>query len=334
MTRKTQGISDLLQLTLQELGAPLRRRCDRMLLVILLLLPGSACSTMNSSPDEQPVEFPPEVAHLQDAFEATRLPFVGIAARAGETDRLASKFCGEPYWPNSLIYPTDLTGEEMMLLAQINFAEVPPLGDFPQQGILQFFISAGESDEQIWGMAMSTSGQEPFDPDRYFDELQRPDFFRVVYHAPPFAEDDLRTQFPVFADDYPPITGEAQMLFSSQSEVVIPVDYRFEQLFGKSPWDFFAEIGPAATEQLNRYYTAELLNVDAKLGGYANLVQEDRRAIAPEEDWVVLLWIDSFYAEEGVEALWGDAGTALFSIRRADLRQLKFNRVLYSWDSH
>jgi uncharacterized protein YwqG len=50
-----------------------------------------------------------------------------------------SKFGGLPYWDLSMSYPTDQTGNKLILLAQINFDQYPVEEPLPQGGMLQFF---------------------------------------------------------------------------------------------------------------------------------------------------------------------------------------------------
>lgn len=53
----------------------------------------------------------------------------------------ASKFLGSPYSPVDEEYPSDANGDPLILIAQINFAEVPELSGFPRSGLLQLFFS-------------------------------------------------------------------------------------------------------------------------------------------------------------------------------------------------
>lgn len=264
------------------------------------------------------------------------MEFVAVRAKkASNTPVHGSKLLGEPYWPASMPYPRDRDGHEMMLLAQINFGEVPPLPDYPDHGILQFFISASESSAHIWGMSMEALELDPFDAERYLEGLSDPVYFRVVYHADRVTDEaQLRDRFLEPPKYYAPISSEASLAFAVESEVVIPVDYRFERHFGQSYWDFFDALGETAGERLSEYFTAQMSRAHAKIDGYASFAQEDPRGLDADTDWVNLLWIDSFYEPDGAEAMWGDAGTALFAIRRSDLRMRDFSRVLYSWDNH
>ena len=76
-----------------------------------------------------------------------------------------SKFGGSPYLPMGQTYPKSESGDNLQLLAQINFAELPENTQYPSTGILQFFIN-------------------PFD-DLYgldFDDQQKQDGFRIIFH--------------------------------------------------------------------------------------------------------------------------------------------------------
>lgn len=52
-----------------------------------------------------------------------------------------SKFLGKPYLPETQQYPMNKFGKPMILFAQINFEEMPPLKNYPSKGILQIFTS-------------------------------------------------------------------------------------------------------------------------------------------------------------------------------------------------
>lgn len=56
----------------------------------------------------------------------------------GVTD---SHLGGVPYVPHNKKIPTDEDGNQLWLCAQINFAQVPRMDNFPESGILQIFLS-------------------------------------------------------------------------------------------------------------------------------------------------------------------------------------------------
>ena len=55
-----------------------------------------------------------------------------------------SRVGGPVYLPEGIAYPSDESGQPLLFLVQINFAEMPPLPNFPKSGILQFFARADE----------------------------------------------------------------------------------------------------------------------------------------------------------------------------------------------
>jgi uncharacterized protein YwqG len=138
-------------------------------------------------------DLPAQFEPLRSFLEANLLPYIKI--RVGEeagsfsgTDAAGdpltvwqSKLGGNPYFPKDLDYPIDrITGQAMPLLLQINCADVPQITgfDFPQQGILQFYL-----------------GYEPVDADGV------PDKYQVLYF-PEITPDESRliTDFS-FIDD-------------------------------------------------------------------------------------------------------------------------------------
>lgn len=59
----------------------------------------------------------------------------------------SSKFGGIPYWPLGMDYPKTNDGEKLLLLAQLNFSELPHIQNYPQDGLLQFFVA----DDDLYG---------------------------------------------------------------------------------------------------------------------------------------------------------------------------------------
>jgi uncharacterized protein YwqG len=286
-----------------------------------------------SPPRPKPTSLPAEMAEYEAAFRASALDYAAIEARKKHgTKPWESKFLGTPYLPLDMEYPVDADGTPLRLLAQINFAEVPELADFPTHGIVQFFIAPGMSRRHVWGMAADRD--EPYSPRRYFDSLQKQDYFRVLYHADVTEDADrLRSDLPPLPQDFLPIDSEARLSFSRKSGYVLMNDYRFEKVFGARVWEFFERFGEKTDEVWEAYadYTHEYAL--AKIGGYGEFVQGDPRLVVPDQDWVVLLEIDSAGPGEEIDVLWGDAGIANFLIERSALQRRDFSKVVYYWDN-
>ena len=83
----------------------------------------------------------PLLAPYKAAILAAEKPTAEITLEpCGNLTLSQSKIGGLPYLPPDAEYPRNSYGQPLTLLAQINFAEMPPLPDFPTSGILQWFI--------------------------------------------------------------------------------------------------------------------------------------------------------------------------------------------------
>lgn len=298
----------------------------------------TACGTPEPAaldPDcpARPHGFPAELERFRPKVEATALAYARIEARIEATQSRDSKFLGVPYWPKDRPFPTDVEGNALELLAQINFAEVPPLEDYPSNGLLQFFIAPYLSDKHVWGM--ETHDGSPFDQAAYFARLQQQDFFRVVYHpSPTLADEFLIDEAPTRSRGLMPIDDEARLSFAREVGYVLPSDYRFQSSLGIDLYTLYDQLGAASCTVMEAYTDYAGGIPLAKVGGYASPVQDDPRKARPDEDWLVLLEIQSGRLGDSSEVTWGDLGMAMFLIRRSDLRQRDFSRVAYYWDNH
>ena len=219
-----------------------------------------------------------------------------------------SKFLGEPYFPKGADYPLDKNNEPMILLAQINFAEVPPLENFPETGILQFYIAVNDD---LYGAN--------------FDDLTDQSSFRVIFHAI-VNENIARKDLPRFDrnENYTPINAEYRLSFTPSIEVVPSYDYRFKHYFGEDYYDF---IRKHENDELWEKYE-EIANASGhKMGGYAYFTQYDPRNNEIYSDYILLFQIDS-----GEAICWGDVGVGNWFIREEDLKKRDFTKVLYNWD--
>lgn len=87
----------------------------------------------------------------RERLEASRRPAIQVNLQPAERmTPWQSKLLGDPYWPRSIPYPMAYkglaSGYGLVLLLQLNFAEMPRLPFFPDQGILQIFLDATEYD--------------------------------------------------------------------------------------------------------------------------------------------------------------------------------------------
>lgn len=283
---------------------------------------------------DQPADFPAEMADYKAAFEASALPFATAEGKVGKTTVFDSKFLGTPYMPKGFAYPEDPSGRPLSFLAQVNFADVPPLPGYPESGIVQFYISNDEDySKHVWGLQFYK--EKPYDAQAQFDLQQSQDYFRVVWHDNIITNlDQLDDSVPSTRSGYLPIDDEAKLTFTKGTSFPTPDDYRFEKTFGVNGYSFFDRFGADAGDVFDRYYSHVAPRSIAWVGGYAYFTQTDPRETEPDDDWILLLEIQSSMTNEQPSVMWGDAGIGAFFIRRDDLRRKDFSRVLYAWDSY
>ncbi|TVP64617.1 MAG: DUF1963 domain-containing protein [Nodularia sp. (in: Bacteria)] len=162
-----------------------------------------------------------------------------------------SKIGGNPYLPKNIEYPIDgITGQAMPLLIQINCADVPPIAgfDFPQQGILQFYLGFEPAHAQC-----------------------TPEKYRVLYFAE-ISEDenDLITDFSFIED-----RGTIRDIYDD----VCPLSFSVRHdLFWESRYGYELEI-PEEFAELSQEFDEWILDYDYeydthlrgdKLGGYVD----------------------------------------------------------------
>ena len=247
---------------------------------------------------------PEFLGEFRAPLERYKLDYVKILAApvpAGESLPLRqSKFLGQPYLPVGTPYPHDEKGQPMLLVAQLNFAEIPALAGFPSTGILQFFISPTE-----WYNA---------------------DDYQVLYHAatdaPPQTDFSFLTS-KLYEDS--PIHVEHSLAFSLATEYGGAEDCRFDMSFGGKDYYEYQETLPEAQRELLDTYCG---NAGHRLGGYAYFTQGDPRQPEPAgQTDVQLLQID---VDE--EIMFGDSGLGHFFISPAALAARQFDQAYFYWD--
>ncbi|MBK6932518.1 MAG: DUF1963 domain-containing protein [Saprospirales bacterium] len=257
-----------------------------------------------------PLDLPAALEPFRDQLLATSQQYVRvIAGPARPTTPWESKVGGMPYLPPGALFPVAPDGRPLFFLAQLNFADMPPLQPFPERGILQFYIH----DDDLYGMD--------------FDDGENADTFRVLFFPEPLtAAAALQTDLPqpLGVDLLPHHPGVSHPLaFEAATEVAPATDYRFWQTFGAG---FFQQFGEAEWD-VQDAYGRMVRSQGHKVGGYAYFTQDDPRR--PEDPMLLLFQLDS---DEQMDLMWGDMGVGHFFVREKDLLARDFSRVLYDWD--
>ena len=281
---------------------------------------GTAPAVVESLP---PAQVQAALAPYRDALEKTRRPVARITLEAmPEDDVTASKVGGRAWWPVGQPAPTSDQGLTLVLLAQLNFAELPEMPGYPRTGLLQFFIAL----DDYYGANFDGPGGE--------ESLAEQRGFRVVYWPDTRGPSEPLSPPIRRSDDYSPHDPREprRMRFTLDSEVLSAADHRFDALVGGSAFDTFDAW--ARERGLDRSLADQLINGvhDAlgggghKLGGYPTFTQQDPRRSGRFE---LLLQLDS-----DDRMMWGDLGVGGFFIAPEDLARADFSRVMYTWDCY
>ena len=233
-----------------------------------------------------------------------------------------SKFGGIPYIPNDAGIPTDSTGTQLSLLAQINCSELPENKYYPTSGILQFWIgrdaNLGLDDKKSYRVT-------------YFDKIDESITSEDVLATYSIPNKDHTSPFK-------PESSSFKLQFSTGYSFITANDYQFEE----KVLALINELYP--DEQISDLYTdlekesyiklySSFKNNSHSLGSYPSFIQWDPRS--PEDNYnFTLLQVDSELNPESdaPEILWGDSGIANFFISVDDLKNLNFDNILFNWD--
>lgn len=236
----------------------------------------------------------------------------------------SSKLGGKAYWTKDKKYP-QFNGKDMVMIAQINFAEIPNIPNFPTKGILQFFVKDSEC-ECDYNFASKCI---------YHDSVSNNNDDIDTSVHPLFGNDD--TEYPVFDGVY---------YLSGKVEEMYPVD-----VFGKDLNDSFMPIFNKhfdtdvksflkiednfkdkymVWQYIYQKITKDVPSWGTRLGGYPNFTQSDPRnnKLSDQKKYdKLLLQIDS---KNGI--MWGDCGIANFFISEEHLKNANFDDVFFTWD--
>lgn len=256
-----------------------------------------------------------------EKISATILPTVTMQLTASDNLSLwQSKIGGEPYLPLDTAYPVDTNGNPLALLAQFNFAEIPSLPNFPDQGILQFYIAA----DDLYGMNFDDQQQQSGFKVLYFDQ--------VIADAAQLKQDFSELEFD--EDAYLPFTGQYSIEFNLTSQPISLGDFAFApKILGvEELYDFEDRFeGGDFEDDFIEPYDEVASASGHRLGGYPYFTQTDPRHYNEKvQDYILLFQLDTDDAEN--EIMWGDSGVGNFFIHPEDLKNRDFSKVLYNWD--
>ena len=240
-------------------------------------------------------------------------PYLGFDIEVKDTTIYDSKIGGIPYWPKDKEYPKDEFGNNLYLLVQLNFDKLPHIPNFPEKGMLQFFIA----NDDLYGMN--------------WDDNTIQENFRIIYHET--ISDDTVEVIPEYTEDtLLPMDRDYLLIPREPSEMPIdPYDYRWD-----NHYDDVADkaMGDLSEEEWDQCYE-RTDRPTVYIGGYPIFTQYDPREgeKSYERYDTILLQCDSARSKDkGVDFMWGDCGIGVFMIPLKNLQNLDFSKVLYYYD--
>ena len=254
---------------------------------------------------------------------STDAPVIQLTASDISPTAFDTKIGGEFYVPEAMRPPRNQeTGKPLYLLAQLNFDELPHLPDFPEHGLLQFFIAG---DDPLYGMNLDYPHSQKTWRIRYIPTL-------------PHTVSPSRIFRPAWRDGTAlPIPSENYALRLTPTLATQPIstsDHRFDAELQRC-------VGAMNDRDRDFYHMHEAEISDTlgdllawgghQVGGYPLFTQDDPRTNDPawRDADTMLLQIDSID-----DVTFGDGGVANFFIRPDHLRHLDFSHVLYTWDCY
>lgn len=213
-----------------------------------------------------------------------------------------SKFLGNPFFPIDKEYPKDKNGKPMILIAQLNFEQIPALEQFPTDGILQLFLASSD-----W----------------YMDEDAT-----IIYHPAKELTKEPMTDFSFISEkdhDEMPVYKLHKLSFEKAIDRGGSEDSQFDYLFDDQDyWDFTETLTDEQEELFSKYFDA----TGHKIGGYAEFTQSDPRDYdVTSMDDIQLLQID---VDDHI--MFGDSGLGHIFINKESLLKKDFSKAYFYWD--
>ena len=214
-----------------------------------------------------------------------------------------SKFLGKPFFPLDKEYPKDENGKPMIMVAQLNFEQIPELDSFPKNGILQLFLSVTDWYQEDFAIIYHTVEELSKEPINDFSFITEKDY----------------EEMPVFKLH--------QLSFEKGIDRGGSEDSQFDYLFnGNDYWDFTEKLTEQQEELFGKYFDA----VGHKIGGYAEFTQSDSRDYkADQRDDIQVLQIDV-----DNQIMFGDSGLGHIFISKENLIKKDFTKAYFYWDCY
>ena len=235
-----------------------------------------------------------------------------------------SKIEGIPYIPKGKKIPTNSKGQQFMFLAQINCEDLKGLEDFPQEGILQFWILG----EDLLGLDFDDyTNRDGFDVIYYekIEDYYSEDEFKEMYNPYKF---DLKYMETLIASE--PCKMKFSLEKQKESFNYELLDNLFKEVLEEESLGFNEK--DKLYEEVEKLYDDEFYEeiVGTKCNGFPYFTQWEPRDDEQMKEYDTSL----FQIDSGKEVMIGDSGVMHFFINREKLKNKDFSDVFYHWDCY
>ena len=235
-----------------------------------------------------------------------------------------SKIEGIPYIPIGRKIPINSKGQQFMFLAQINCEDLKGLEDFPQEGILQFWILG----EALLGLDFDNyTNRDGFDVIYYekIEDYYSEDEFKEMYNPYKF---DLKYMETLIASE--PCKMKFSLEKQKESFNYELLDNLFKEVLEEESLGFNEK--DKLYEEVEKLYDDEFYEeiVGTKCNGFPYFTQWEPRDDEQMKEYDTSL----FQIDSGKEVMIGDSGVMHFFINREKLKNKDFSDVFYHWDCY
>ena len=235
-----------------------------------------------------------------------------------------SKIEGIPYIPKGKKIPTNSKEQQFMFLAQINCEDLKGLEDFPQEGILQFWVLG----EDLLGLDFDDyTNRDGFDVIYYetIEDCHSEDEFKEMYNPYKF---DLKYMETLIASE--PCKMKFSLEKQKESFNYELLDNLFKEALEEENIGFNKK--DKLYEEVEKLYDDEFYEeiVGTKCNGFPYFTQWEPRDDEQMKEYNTSL----FQIDSGKEVMIGDSGVMHFFINREKLKNKDFSDVFYHWDCY
>ena len=241
-----------------------------------------------------------------------------------EIKRTDSKIEGIPYIPKGRKIPTNSKGQQFMFLAQINCEDLKGLKDFPQEGILQFWVLGSDHFGKDFDNPTNRDGFEVI----YYEKIEdyySEDEFKEMYNPYKF---DLKYMETLIASE--PCKMKFSLEKQKESFNYELLDNLFKEVLEEESLGFNEK--DKLYEEVEKLYDDEFYEeiVGTKCNGFPYFTQWEPRDDEQMKEYDTSL----FQIDSGKEVMIGDSGVMHFFINREKLKNKDFSDVFYHWDCY